>query len=249
MGHKKERVLFQISQNDELPVLDYHYFNETCRNPIDNFEDLEITMLSVEILNHNYFEFKLSKNVKEFMEACQYLVKDFFKTKKHALSALKDELENSKSLYTILTRFELHIENLDLHNFYDLVETYQKDLKDFIDIIFNPFKPNDGIKLDNEPENKFPEIFITAQDYQGFMKYMKESFSNWHRDISYVKKRMEKEGRIEKQTDIEFTEFLYDNGFIKKTIFDDFMMKGQFDSLKSSESQARPIMYSKAFGE
>ena len=83
----------------------------------------------------------------------------------------------------------------------------------FIFIIFNPFKPNDGIKLDNEPENKFPEIFITAQDYQGFMKYMKESFSNWHRDISYVKKRMEKEGRIEKQTDIEFTEFLYDNGF------------------------------------
>lgn len=208
-----------------------------------NFKDLKISDLSIQILNNRFFEFRLSQNVQRFKKEFSSFVYENLSSKKNQLFGLIEKIEKKNEELQNVQDKVIGIKNIDYPKFQDLVNESQKALQEFIkyqkeylNSIIN-FNDRTGVL----------KYFSSIHDFNGFKKYLQNNFSNWHKDLSYVKKRMQKEEKIYNHTDFAFIGFLSQNNLIKEDMRDFILCKGQLDSLEKSKSKTREKWYNDAF--
>jgi len=119
-------------------LLTYNMFDTTP----NSFEDIRISDLSIDILNFIYFEYFLFKQIKSFKEEFNSLIDMFSKTKKHQLMSLENEFKEIKIKREESQNNEQNIEGIDYAKFYDLIDTSQIKINEFIDSKFNFIKAN-----------------------------------------------------------------------------------------------------------
>ena len=99
----------------------------------NEFEDISISSLSIDILNFIYFEYFLSKQVKNFMEQFNSLLDTFLKTKANQLILLEDEFEKIKAIQKSPLNDDISIESINYDHFYALIADTHEEVSLFVE--------------------------------------------------------------------------------------------------------------------
>lgn len=127
----------KFPNNDTIPILDYDYMTGNFKKGVSQFSDLVINQLSIEILNFNYFEYILNKSIIDFKEHFNHIIDQNLNSKKHQLNSVFKEFEKLEIRLEELQNVEIEISNINYPKFYDLIESTQKDVRNFIEIKHN----------------------------------------------------------------------------------------------------------------
>ena len=151
---ENDRKMAYFSLHNSNEARDYYYssFLDRSENTLisydmfdmtpNKFEDINISNLSKDILNFVYFEYYLNKVVNEFKTLFNDLKDEFKKTNRHQLLALEDEFNKVKASRDVLEDDEAIIDGLDYPKFYDLLETSQNELNEFVESKFDEIRAN-----------------------------------------------------------------------------------------------------------
>tara|TARA_B110000046_G_scaffold60782_2_gene68339 strand:+ start:291 stop:1121 length:831 start_codon:yes stop_codon:yes gene_type:complete len=99
-----------------------------------------------------------------------------------------------------------------------------------------------------QKENPYPHVFTSIEVYFKFVEYIGKYIISFHRDYSYLKKRLQKEKLIYNIKDKDFFKFLYNEmKIVSVKDHDEFIMHGKFISLDKSSKEERINNYNNIF--
>lgn len=98
-------------------------------------------------------------------------------------------------------------------------------------------------------ENPFPDVFRNLVVYDIFIGYTKSlTAKNFLKDYAYLKKRLEAEKLIHKQSDNEFMGFICNElSLITKEQYREYLMAGQLESAERTKGNGRKDKFDNAF--
>jgi hypothetical protein len=105
----------------------------TTLGTVDNFEELEISDLSIEILNDYFFEYHLTSELKSFKANFDSIFNDNLTSKHHQLLAIMNRIEERRLQVNKVTDSAPILEKINYPKLKDLVDSAQKDLNIFLD--------------------------------------------------------------------------------------------------------------------
>jgi hypothetical protein len=111
---------------------------------------------------------------------------------------------------------------------------------------------NDKTKKEKSSEiskNPFPHIFINENIYNCFIEYIEKHILEFYSDISYLKKRLEKEKLIHYHKDNNFVKFLFENKFITQSNYENYFLESKLKSLNKSFNIQRENNFNNVFSK
>lgn len=119
----------------------------------------------------------------------------------------------------------------------DFFEEFKSSSKRKIDFLQNKLH---SISISNIDLNPYPNLFISREVYNGFMKYVSSYIVEPYIDYSYLKKRLENDGLTHRITDKKFMLFIYEElNLISEKMYFQFFEKGKFSSLGKTNATHR----------
>lgn len=113
---------------------------------------------------------------------------------------------------------------------YYILEELKELINNRIDVL-----NKDQIIKDSEVIYPFRDL----NNFELFKSFLQLNIIHPYRDISYLFQRLKNENMIESITQIRFMEWLLKNEFISQNIYNDFIIKNQFYSLKKVNTKER----------
>lgn len=217
---------------DKLIFVDDQYLMNTFRGIVEN---------KIYYLIINDFRFY---DLESYTEKYPYHLQDF-------LGDVPDSIEEDfidkciseqKSILDNTVKYFLKIENNEPINALQFVneeffEEFISSSKRKIDFLQNKLH---SISISNIDLNPYPNLFISREVYNGFMKYVSSYIVEPYIDYSFLKKRLEKDDLIHKITDKKFMLFIYEElNLISEKMYFRFLDKEKFSSLGKTNATHR----------
>ena len=225
---------------DKLIFVDDQYLMNTFRGIVEN---------KIYYLIINDFRFY---DLESYTEKYPYHLQDF-------LGDVPDSIEEDfidkciseqKSILDNKVKYFLKIENNEPINALqfvneDFLEEFKSSSKRKIEFLQNNLH---SISISNIDLNPYPNLFVSREVYDGFMKYVSNYIVEPYIDYSYLKKRLENEGLTHRITDKKFMLFIYEElNLISENTYMHFSEENKFRSLRKSYSTHRENNFNLVF--
>lgn len=179
--------------------------------------------------SEDYFINRRIRIVERYLLECE-------ETAEFAKGTLMDGVEIVDGVFTnnkMGTEFEMNM-------FYEELKFFKNKLKELTE----PKQPEPTIN-----KNPYPLIFEFAEVYHKFIEYTsKIDSTDFYKSYSYLKKRLEAEKLIRKQSDNDFMYFIYnDLGLISKEQHQEYLIFGQLKSADKTKGKGRKINFDNTF--
>ena len=94
---------------------------------------------------------------------------------------------------------------------------------------------------------KRPHFFKTDKSFKAFLIYL-NGCTRELQEVSFIKKQMQADGHIYDITDMDFTDWLRDNDYLRPNELEPLVAAGQLNSLNRSSTPSRITRYHSIFG-
>lgn len=216
------------------------------------------------ITGYNEFESNTKKPSSLFIETNEQIsYKIYSRIKEHFINNKNGDFKIEASInaikevpninFTFLFKKENFFESgFNGGEFYKAWEIILNNPTIFEPIFIKANSENDKTKNEKSSEinkNPFPHIFINENIYNCFIEYIEKHILEFYTDISYLKKRLEKEKLIHYHKDNNFVEFLLENNFITQSNYENYLIESKLKSLSKSFNIQRENNFNNVFSK
>lgn len=222
-----------IKEDDKLIMSTFYRIIE---NKLYFVVQKDFRFYSLEYYKEKYFE-----QLQDFLEVIPDSIETDFIEK--CINDQKSILDNTIKLNYQLKDFS----PIDVLTFVneDFFDEYKSTSKRKIEFLQNKLH---SISISTKDLNPYPNLFVSKEVYNGFMKYVSNYIVEPYIDYSYLKKRLENEGLIHRITDKNFMLFIYEElNLISEYIYMNFSEENKFRSLRKSYSTHRENNFNLVF--
>jgi hypothetical protein len=212
-----------------------------------DFEKQTVTLTEKEIeyIQNEYFGKQLEAVYKRLFSDLDAFHRHFEERNKFSLDECYDIILNFLSDSRGLYQGNIsNINRLELTKFKDLTQSKLLSYKGAVD----GKKSSLEYSKNKADEITYPkDIFKSAKSFLHFKEYVNSYNMEPYKDYSYLFQRMLAEDYIYRLLHRDFTNWLVDNNYITKEEYELIMEKGNFMSLRKSESKARKTNFDNIF--